>query len=175
MRRFSPFLIAIVAGMAGYGAGSVRIPLVHAARTDAAKELMQVDRDFDAATARDGLSGWVSYFADDGVMMPAGSNMVVGKDAIRNYEARQFVVPGFALRWEPVEAGASGDLGYTYGLFKSARNGPDGKQVFSYGKYLTIWRKQRDKSWKVAVDIGNSSPAPAPAAAPSPAPEPQPD
>jgi ketosteroid isomerase-like protein len=160
MRRFRVALIVLAAAVAGYVLGSARVQVAQAARTDAAQHLMQVDRDFDAATARQGLDGWVSYFAEDGIMMPTGSDMVVGAKAIREYESKAFAVPGFALRWEPVEAGVSGDLGYTYGLFKSARNGADGNQVFSYGKYVTIWRKQRDKSWRVALDIGNSNPAP---------------
>lgn len=30
----------------------------------------------------------------------------------------------------------------------------------SHGKYLNIWEKDADGNWKVAVDMGNSSPAP---------------
>ena len=66
------------------------------------------------------------------------------------------------MRWEPVDGGVSGDLGYTYGVSKVLRARADGKPAVSYGKYATIWQKQRDRSWKVIVDIGNSSPAPAP-------------
>jgi ketosteroid isomerase-like protein len=35
-----------------------------------------------------------------------------------------------------------------------------GKPVTFYGKYTSIWNKQKDGSWKVVVDMGNSSPAP---------------
>jgi ketosteroid isomerase-like protein len=34
--------------------------------------------------------------------------------------------------------------------------------VASYGKYVTIWKKQRSGAWRVALDIGNASPAPEP-------------
>jgi ketosteroid isomerase-like protein len=36
----------------------------------------------------------------------------------------------------------------------------DGKLVTDYGKYATLWKKQKDGSWKVVMDMGNSSPAP---------------
>jgi ketosteroid isomerase-like protein len=64
------------------------------------------------------------------------------------------------MRWEPVDAAASGDLGYTYGISKVTRSGANGKPQILYGKYVTIWHKQRDRSWKIAVDIGNASPPP---------------
>jgi ketosteroid isomerase-like protein len=60
----------------------------------------------------------------------------------------------------PIDAYVSGDLGYTYGVWKSSRPGEDGKPEVSYGKYVTIWRKQHNGVWRLALDIGNSSPAP---------------
>ena len=36
----------------------------------------------------------------------------------------------------------------------------DGKPVVSYGKYTTIWKKQKDGSWKGVMDMGNSSRSP---------------
>ena len=54
---------------------------------------------------------------------------------------------------------SSGDLGYTYGNFVFKSKNKDGPTVH-YGKYMSVWRKQKDGSWKVVVDMGNSSPAP---------------
>jgi ketosteroid isomerase-like protein len=57
---------------------------------------------------------------------------------------------------------ASGDLGYTYGNYQLKAKDKDGKVVTRYGKYASIWKKQKDGSWKVVLDMGNSSPAPKP-------------
>ena len=61
------------------------------------------------------------------------------------------------LSWKPVGAdvAASGDLGYTWGNWKY--QAPD---TAYYGNYFTAWKKQKDGSWKVALDGGNSSPKP---------------
>jgi ketosteroid isomerase-like protein len=160
MKRTSIRLASLgVVFLAGYAAGSWNGGIIHAAK-DPAKELIEADHAFDAATTRDGLDGWLSFFAPDGIMMPAGQDIIVGQPAIRGFLTKAFSAPGFALRWEPVDAAASGDLGYTYGISKVTRTGANGAPSISYGKYVTIWRKQRDRSWKIALDIGNASPAP---------------
>ncbi len=147
------------AALIGYQLGGWRTTVASAARDDA-RELIATDRAFDEATAKLGVDGWVSYFADDAIMLPAGSDIVVGKDAIRSFVKSRFEAPGFALRWEPIDARTSGDLGYTYGVSKASRTDSDGKRLVSYGKYVTIWRRHRGGIWKVALDIGNNSPQP---------------
>jgi ketosteroid isomerase-like protein len=69
--------------------------------------------------------------------------------------------PGdFLLEWTPLYAGAgrSGDLGFTVG--ESVATFPDetGATVVSRGKYLTIWQKQADGSYKYFIDGGNDLP-----------------
>jgi ketosteroid isomerase-like protein len=54
---------------------------------------------------------------------------------------------------------ASGDLGYTFGNYVLKAKDKDGKPVVEYGKYATVWKKQKDGSWKVVMDMGNSSPS----------------
>jgi ketosteroid isomerase-like protein len=155
----SASLAAIAAALIGYHLAGWRTTVASAARNEA-KALIEADRAFDEATAKEGVEGWVSFFADDAVMLPAGSDIVVGREAIREFVKPRFGSTGFTLRWEPIDARASGDLGYTYGISRASRAEPDGKRVVSYGKYVTIWRKYRGGTWKVAVDIGNSSPQP---------------
>jgi ketosteroid isomerase-like protein len=150
------------AALAGYTAGAWNHGTAHAAK-DPSRELIVADRAFDAATAQRGVDGWLSWFAPDAIMMPAGRKMVVGQTAIQEYTSKAFAAPGFSMRWEPVDAGAADGLGYTYGVFKTTRPGAGGNPVIAYGKYVTIWRKQSDRSWKVALDIGNASPPPEPA------------
>ena len=132
------------------------------AAADEREALMQADRDFDRATAETGVEGWVSYFAEDGQMFPAGAEIVSGRQAIREAMAPAFGNPEFSLRWKPLGADVSraGDLGYTYGTYVARGPGPQGEPAERHGKYVSIWKKQADGSWKIVVDIGNSSPQP---------------
>lgn len=120
--------------------------------------LVQLEADFANAVAEHGHAAFVTYFADDGVELDDGGG-ILSRDAI----SKQPLWPeGTSLTWTPVKGdmAASGDLGYTYGNYVFKSKDKEGKPVTYYGKYASIWKKQKDSSWKVVVDIGNSSPAP---------------
>jgi ketosteroid isomerase-like protein len=132
-----------------------------ASPTSGADILLQLEADFMKAAAEKGSQGYLSYYAQDSAELPNGEDAIQGKENI----ARTM---GFLddknnrLTWTPVHAdmAASGDLGYTYGTFEFRSIGKDGKPTVEYGKYVSIWKKQKDGSWKVVMDMGNSSPRP---------------
>ena len=51
-------------------------------------------------------------------------------------------------------------LGYTLGTWQSTHYNEAGKGQVTTGKYVTIWRKQADGSWKVVFDGGNPDSSP---------------
>lgn len=117
---------------------------------------MQADRAFAAAVAEGGTDAWVTWFAEDGAQIQPGSGEIRGRDAIRELMAG-LDDPNFSLAWEPRRAdiAASGDLGWTTGSYVSKGIGVDGQPRQAQGRYVTIWRKQPDGSWKVVMDLGN--------------------
>ncbi len=125
---------------------------------DGSDLLFNLEADFAEAVAEHGHAAFVSYFAEDGVELDDGGGI-----ASRDEIAKQPAWPeGTSLSWTPVrgDMAASGDLGYTYGNYVFKSRNRDGKIVSTYGKYMSVWKKQKDGSWKVAVDMGNSSPEP---------------
>ncbi len=68
------------------------------------------------------------------------------------------LVPGNSLAWTPstVTAAGSGDMAFVQGTYTASMKGPDGKAVSDTGKYLEVWKKQADGSWKAVEDIWNS-------------------
>jgi ketosteroid isomerase-like protein len=123
--------------------------------------LKQLEGEFMKAAAEKGSKGYLSYYADDAVEIPNGAPVISGKVNI---------APGMAfldqpdnrLTWTPLggDISSSGDLGYTYGTFEFRAKDKDGKAHVDYGKYTSIWKLQKDGSWKVVLDMGNASPAP---------------
>jgi ketosteroid isomerase-like protein len=96
-------------------------------------------------------------FADDGVLLPQNQPSAVGHEAIRKNLEGLFSLPNLKVGWTPVRivVSKSGDIGYTSGAYNiSFTNG--GKTVNDTGKYLTIWKAQKDGTWKVAVDMFNT-------------------
>jgi len=133
--------------------------------------LMKAEADFEKARAEKGLEGWLSFFADDTLDLPAGLPIATGKDVMRKRLASRWD-KNVVLKWQPlkVDVAASGDIGYTAGNWQiPVLDRRSNKRVLVTGKYLTVWKKQKDGSWKVVADIANQDPVltPAPAATPS--------
>jgi ketosteroid isomerase-like protein len=150
--------VAVCAALAGYESGRT----VPARAAGNAEVLLEADRAFDRDTNARAIDGWVDWFAEDGRMFPDGRDVIQGKAAIRELMGPFLSSTGNSLRWEPIagDIAASGDLGYTFGHSTSLRPNDKGEMTQHYGKYVTIWKKQADGSWKVALDIGNSRPKP---------------
>jgi ketosteroid isomerase-like protein len=122
----------------------------------ARRSLLQADADFARDVSARGTAAWAEAFAEDGAMLIANTPLVRGREKIRELMA-DLGDPGKAkpelqIRWRPLGAQVSDDgtLGWTYG--NSVSISARGEHQ---GKYLTIWRKQADGSWKVQADQGS--------------------
>ena len=125
---------------------------------DEASMLMQLDHDFNKATAEKGVEGWVEYFAPNGSMLSDTSTPTVGPAAIRTEMKPVFQDTTFSLRWHPTKAEIMipGVIGYTVGRWERIRKNKEGKWMKSTGTYSTTWMKQPDTSWKIVLDSGVS-------------------
>jgi ketosteroid isomerase-like protein/quercetin dioxygenase-like cupin family protein len=116
--------------------------------------LLARDREW-SQTTKD-MNKFVSYFAPDGSFYPPGMPVAAGSTAIMDTFMKISATHGFAVQWTPTKAevGAAGDVGYTVGTYDASMNGTREK-----GKYVTVWKKQPDGTWKVVEDIFNADAA----------------
>jgi len=130
--------------------------------------LLQVDRDFAQTGVAKNIESFMSHIAEDIRFYSAGV-MRTGKLPFRETWAKGFADPNWSITWAPLyaEAAQSADLGYTTGSFEIHDKSADGTPVVRKGSYVTIWRKQPDGAWKVALDIGSFVPLKPAAAAQS--------
>ena len=116
-------------------------------------KVMEADRSFSRLSEAKGMrSAFLDYIDSNGVLLRRDHLPLVGADAI-DYLIQQND-SSFTLKWEPKNAvvAASGDLGYTYGLYVLK---PTVKDTLIYGNYVSIWKKQADGNWKFVLDSGN--------------------
>jgi ketosteroid isomerase-like protein len=98
------------------------------------------------------------YAAEDAQIFSGPGEFISGPHAI----AESFGPPTEknTLVWHPVhgEVASSGDLGFTVGnaVFTGVRE--DGAKIERFSKYLTVWKKQRDGTWRYVVDGGSARP-----------------
>ena len=90
--------------------------------------------------------------------------MVSGKHAIRKEWGHILSIPGFqnTTTTTTVEVSRAGDLGYAQGTYSTTFDLIDGTAGTERGKWVSIWKKQTDGSWKVAVEIYNTDAPPPP-------------
>ncbi len=108
-----------------------------------------------------GADGYMSFYAEDAVELPAGTTMLQGEENI--HKTMDFLNDkNNRLTWTimRVDVAASLDLAYSYGVYEFRSKDKEGNQTVEYGKYTTVWKKQSDGRWKVVLDMGNASPKP---------------
>jgi ketosteroid isomerase-like protein len=125
--------------------------VARAQMTPAVRAIVEQERAFSAASvAKSTRDAFMEFLADDSLLFRPGP--VPGKMFIRNRPA-----PPGKLVWAPTfaDAASSEDIGYTTGPYEF-RKAEMTETPQSWGHYVSIWRKQRDGSWKVEVELGVS-------------------
>jgi len=123
-----------------------------------AKVLVKLDDDWSAAAATRDVGRVASFYADDALAYPPNAPLSIGKAAAQAVWASYFADSTFAISWKTTHAEISkgGDLGFTSGTYEDSYMGPDGSKVEETGKYLCVWKKQKDGAWKAIHDMWNS-------------------
>ena len=132
-------------------------------KTDVAADTAAINalRDqFLAAWNSNDAAALAATYADDAIMMDPNQASVEGKQAIRAaYEAR-FKESAFKAAVTPLETQVAGDWAYDRGNLTATVTPKSGKPMEESGKYLFIFKRQPDGSWKVYRDISNSNSPP---------------
>jgi ketosteroid isomerase-like protein len=120
--------------------------------------LMDLERQFAADVAKGGGKAFASWFADDAVALSNGRPAKLGRGAVAdgaNWD------PGtYQLTWTPTAAqmGPSNDMGFTWGHYEGRSRDAHGQPVVVSGRYITVWKKQPDGKWRVALDASADEP-----------------
>jgi ketosteroid isomerase-like protein len=118
--------------------------------------LVQTERAFAQASVAKGMKdAFLAYLADDSVIFRPAA--VPGKAWMQDHPA-----PPIVLSWRPAyaEVARSGDLGFTTGPYELRSQDPKDTDV-GYGTFVTVWKRQAEGAWRVALDLGTSGPQPA--------------
>jgi uncharacterized protein (TIGR02246 family) len=102
---------------------------------------------------------WASYFTDDGTGLYPGGPTLTGKAAIKSAMTPMLADPNFALSFQSDRTVASmgGDMVYSQGTYTLTMSNPKTKKPMTdKGKFLTVYMKQADGSWKAVSDTFNS-------------------
>jgi len=116
--------------------------------------LYNLEAQFAKDVAAKGGAAFATWCAPDAVLLGNGAAPVIGRVAIE--KSATWSPKDYQLTWTPTDAkmGPSGDMGYTWGHFEGRSTDANGNPVETSGRYMTIWEKQPDGSWKFVLDAG---------------------
>ena len=121
-----------------------------------------LQRQADEAVKSGNTEGYVALLTDDAVLMPPGGPPLSGKNEIRAWGqqfANQFMVESYSS--VDHEVIVSGDWAFRRsGITWALRPRSGGEVIIQTGKFIIIYRRQPDGSWKIARDIFNFDAAP---------------
>jgi uncharacterized protein (TIGR02246 family) len=96
-------------------------------------------------------AGCTAMYAEDAMMLPPNQTMARGKQAVKEFNQRMLDQVGGNISNRIIEFGVAGDLAYQVGTYAiTDTKKPD------EGKFVNIFRQQKDGSWKLQVAIFNS-------------------
>jgi len=132
-------------------------PTVDAAAVRQAIE--QANANFVAAVKQGDSTGLVANYADDAVMMMGGMPALRGRSEIGSKVVGMFKsLKGGDAKLVTSQVDVAGDYAIETGAYELTP--PGSKPVTEKGKYVTVWKKQPDGSWKIYRDIANADAPP---------------
>jgi ketosteroid isomerase-like protein len=121
--------------------------------------LNTLQKEVDAAIISGDMDRYMRLLTDDAVLMPPNAPSVIGKESIRSWNqamSKQFRIQAYtSVDDEVIVAGEWAFRRATMDWTLAPTGG--GTAVRDTGKYIIIYKRQPDRSWKVARDIWNSS------------------
>jgi ketosteroid isomerase-like protein len=94
------------------------------------------------------------YYAEDAIILPPNAEAIRGREQIASFFGT--FPPISDMRFEQIDVGGARDVAYVYGTYSMVMTPEGGEPEQDSGKYIEVWKRQADGSWKVTLDIFNS-------------------
>jgi len=149
------FVLILALPLIAYAGSKATAPGVRTVRSAIEAANARFTQAFERGDAR-ALAG---MYTPDAIVFPPDSQMVRGSTAIGQFWKALRDSGATNVSLTTLEVGASGNLAYEVGTATLTMQ-PEGKErTTSVVKYVVVWKRQRNGSWKLHRDIWNSLPA----------------
>lgn len=118
------------------------------------KEVLSTEKNFEKMAADKGIASAFHFFADsNAVIKRENDTLIIGKENIRTYYKSKDLSKA-SVKWTPdfISISKSGDIAYTYGKYIWKIIKTSGDTSIYKGVFHTVWKRQKDNSWKYVWD-----------------------
>ncbi|MGA8263827.1 MAG: DUF4440 domain-containing protein [Ignavibacteriaceae bacterium] len=123
------------------------------------KKVEEWNKQFSAAMVTNDKAKMLSFYADDAYSLPSYTPMLVGKKAIEksmNMDENSGMKI-LSFKFNTKDLWITGDQMCEVGTYDLSMTVDDpGNPTKDHGKYLTIYQRQKDGSWKIKADMWNT-------------------
>ena len=155
-------LVALAAAGGSYWVKSHSKPVAVVDTKAAEQAVKDADTRWSQAAQAHDMATLDSFYSDDATVLPANAEMITNKAGASKYWM-DHLTKDVDVSWTPmyVEAAKSGDMVYVMGSYTMTTKPAKGKGAAAtdHGKYLSVWKKQADGSWKAEAETWNSDKA----------------
>lgn len=124
---------------------------------DAVNDIFDI---YSSTTMKKDADGWIALWDEKGIKMVPNLPAIYGKSAIGKLKRKKFKKQDDVTTSIKIEdTQVAGDFGFAHGTFSSSRKPIGGGATKNKeGKFLTIFKKQADGSWKIYRDSVSPNP-----------------
>ncbi len=127
--------------------------------SDADKAAIKKVTEHAMALANAPTKDWAAYvkafYSPSATILPPNAAAVKDQEALISFFTSFPTISNF--EFEQLEVDGAGGLAYVWGKYSLDMLLPDAESTINdSGKFIEIWRKQEDGSWRVTLDIFNS-------------------
>lgn len=109
------------------------------------------------AVNRGDASAVVNLYTSDALLMAPNAEAMRGHEGIRNFVNAFGAVSPRDVRLNVEEVDVCGDTAYEVGSYNMSIQPPGQSRINDRGKYLVVWKRQADGSWRIHRDIFNTN------------------
>lgn len=120
------------------------------------KAIEEMNVKFGDAVRKGDAASLASFYTEDAVILPPDSGMLRGRENVEAFWNGVFQMGVKDAELTVVEVMGSGDFVYEIGKYNMTITSEAQEPVQQKGKYLVVWKKAADGSWKLHVDIWNA-------------------
>lgn len=109
------------------------------------------------AVLKGDTANMTANYADDAVFLNPGMPTISGKAGIAAlFQGMLKEMQVSEPQFRTIDVLVEGSIAVEHGSYKWTMTPKGGKPMIDSGKYLTVWQKQADGSWKIVRDINNT-------------------
>lgn len=122
----------------------------------AQKAIEEVNATMSTYAAKGDSANFTNLYTDDAIILPPNSTMLQGHNAIESYWGSIFRLGKVDVQLKLINVFGSGNIAVETGIYDLKIQPETMAPILDHGKYMVIWQKQSDNSWKLKRDMWSS-------------------